>query len=666
MDASVLKLVNEIVHSISSSISVENLKQKLRTKNNNINFVPAIISIITGEVKTAPEVKKQVINAVSQDVIYNAIIKIVNGYGKNIKNKLNSNTRKSLYNAIASDNSQKSSIIKLILDIIGNAEKGALTKQTAKKTVDLVGPPPKNSDNIFNLILNALKRNETPEKAKKIHEEFSSKNSTNNNTRNFVYKFITNIFKIKVSPKVKMEPKPENGQPPRGPNGPQGPPNFVPVDLNSNGNPIIPPGGKPGYVLTTRKNQFGWWRNVQPKPRIFNPFIRAPPTGPQGPEGPPRNYTGKEIDDLLRALRNNPENRSLILEEIKKKLAVMRRNLRYESKGRRARKWGEFLRRAPRNLPGRRNVTTDVIENIRDSRNKRELDNFTSNLGRVPNENIRLAVSEQRRRLARKMSPNNEIEYGRRRRPNNDMYRRREILERRRVNLGSRYSGETNVNYARRKSEYNRNKQEANRQEIVMRRSTLLRRQAPPINIGERAAPVFTEPPPPLPATQQQAISNAGGVTRAVNTISQVPGGAVEVAKAAEALNETAGNVAQAVNVKGVSPVAVRAVQTLGGAKNAVNILEGLNTLSQTVATRKRKRSSRRSKIVRPRIAELNRVIDAVKKKKLISLVVHNVTKTHNIHPNDEKLKKYYKKILKSEILRTPFAKIVRRASKKK
>jgi hypothetical protein len=172
--------------------------------------------------------------------------------------------------------------------------------------------------------------------------------------------------------------------------------------------------------------------------------------------------------------------------------------------------------------------------------------------------------------------------------------------------------------------------------------------------------------PPPLPPSQNQAIANAGGVQKAVTTIAQVPGGALEVAKAAEALNETGGNVAQAVNVKGASPAAVRAVQNLGGARNTVNILEGLNTLSQAPSTqrRKRRRGTRRGAI-RPRIAELNRVIEAVKKQKLISLVAHNVTKTHNIHPNEEKLKKYYKKIIKASILRTPFAKIAAKAAKK-
>ena len=172
---------------------------------------------------------------------------------------------------------------------------------------------------------------------------------------------------------------------------------------------------------------------------------------------------------------------------------------------------------------------------------------------------------------------------------------------------------------------------------------------------------------PPLPTNQERAINNAGGVNKAMNTVLQVPGGAPEVAKAAEALNEAKGNTTYAIQVKGASPAAVNAVQKLGGSTNTIHVLEGLNTMSKTHATRKRMRETRRpKKALRPRVAELNRVLEAVKKQRLISLAAHNVTKTHNIHPNDEKLKKYYKKVLKANILRTPFAKIVRKAVTKK
>jgi hypothetical protein len=172
-----------------------------------------------------------------------------------------------------------------------------------------------------------------------------------------------------------------------------------------------------------------------------------------------------------------------------------------------------------------------------------------------------------------------------------------------------------------------------------------------------------------LPTNQKTAITNAGGVKTALNTVASVPGGATEVAKAAEALNEMNGNAAKAVNIKGASPTAVQAVQKLGGPNNAVYVLHGLNTLSQKPATIRRKAaapaSHRRKKPLKIRVAELNRVIEAVKKQKLISLVAHNVTKTHNIHPNDEKKKKYYKKVIKAEILRTKFAKIVKKSARK-
>jgi hypothetical protein len=115
-----------------------------------------------------------------------------------------------------------------------------------------------------------------------------------------------------------------------------------------------------------------------------------------------------------------------------------------------------------------------------------------------------------------------------------------------------------------------------------------------------------------------------------MNTVVKVPGGATEIAKAAEALNEMGGNSLKAIQIKGVSPEAVKAVQNLGGPKNTIVVLEGLNTLSRK--TRKRKAARR---IARPkkrktqgvRVAELNRVIEAVKKQRLISLMAHNVTK---------------------------------------
>jgi hypothetical protein len=159
-----------------------------------------------------------------------------------------------------------------------------------------------------------------------------------------------------------------------------------------------------------------------------------------------------------------------------------------------------------------------------------------------------------------------------------------------------------------------------------------------------------------LPENQKNAITSVGGVTNALNTVAAVPGGATEVATVAKALNASPGNAPK------MSPAAVKAVQKLGGSKKAIIILQGLNTLSKKT---RRRPTHRRRKSTKIRVAELNRVINAVKKKKLISLMAHNVTKTHNIHPNDEKKKKYYKRVIKSNILRTKFSKIVKRAAKK-
>jgi hypothetical protein len=64
------------------------------------------------------------------------------------------------------------------------------------------------------------------------------------------------------------------------------------------------------------------------------------------------------------------------------------------------------------------------------------------------------------------------------------------------------------------------------------------------------------------------------------------------------------------------------------------------------------------------KLSELNRVNNAVKKKKLTSLVAHNVTRT-NIHTNNARLKSYYKRVIKAAILKRPFAKIAREHAKK-
>jgi hypothetical protein len=450
--------------------------------------------------------------------------------------------------------------------------------------------------------------------------------------------------------------------------GPASQPNFIEPKItgkNNQGRNIYnqtPP--MPGYVLTTRNKKTGWYRNTG-----------APAAAPGAAPGPApkpnvaRNYTKMSTRELIKAIREYPQNRPAILDALRKAIEKEIRDIKYEySRSRRARKLGDLLRLLPRNYNGRRNVSSLVVDDVRETRNKRELSNLRSNLGSVPNENIRRAFEEQRRRFGRSTE--------------NESPRRGERRGERREVISRRY-GESNTNYSRRVN--NSEKQ----RELV---NLIRRRRAARIGgsgggggaggyggsagagnggggaggYGGGAGNGGAPPPPPLPTNQQTAINNAGGVNRAMNTVVQVPGGAPEIAKAAEALNESGGNSTIAITVKGASPAAVNAVQKLGGPNNAVNVLEGLNTMSQTHATRKRKSRARRAKVLKPRVAELNRVINAVKKQRLISLMAHNVTKTHNIHPNDEKLKAYYKKVLKANILRTPFAKIVKTAAKKR
>ena len=62
----------------------------------------------------------------------------------------------------------------------------------------------------------------------------------------------------------------------------------------------------------------------------------------------------------------------------------------------------------------------------------------------------------------------------------------------------------------------------------------------------------------------------------------------------------------------------------------------------------------------------LNNVINAVRKKKLVSIVAHKVTKTNNIHENENRKKKAYKSLVKAQILKRPLAAIARRAAKKR
>jgi hypothetical protein len=524
--------------------------------------------------------------------------------------------------------------------------------------VKIAGAP--NSNSILKIIIEALAKNETPAKAEEIKAKISQAPKSNNkNTANLIFRVIMNLFKT-------------NGKMAE---GPAPPPNFFAANTFRQAN--RPKNGRKWYFGTKGEgaNSKTGWHLKNTGGAVVGP---APAPGPAfGPSGRP-NFSKFDLSALLKWRRENPGNTANANSAISKLIKEMMNKIRYSySSSERLARLVELLKQLPINFSGRREIVAAIIAMIREITNLNRFSNFNRNLRGVNNRNIRNALDIQRRRLQKRRTEE--------RRPG-ESYNNYERRLRRAV-APSRYPGESDSNYNRRR----RNTANTN----ALRRAVTRAEPPRPRNNGGGYGPGGgagggygpgggagggygpgggagnggAAPPPPLPSVQQRAINNVGGAGNAVQTVALVPGGAPEVAKAAEALNETGGNVRLAINMKGVSPAAIKAVQNLGGVSQTVKILEGLNTLAQTPETQRRKAATRRTR--RPkkspiRLVELNRVIAAVKKQKLISLMAHNVTRTNNIHPNDEKLKKYYRKVMKSYLLKKPFANIAKRAAKKR
>ena len=595
---------------------------------------------------------------VTSDTLADAIISLIRtslNSGKNVKNVLKPEVTREIATSLG--NNRKGNVAKLILKLIQNSTTPtkALTKPTAEEAVKIAGSP--NSNAILKIIIEALARNETPAKAEEIKAKVAQAPKSNNkNTANLIFRLIMNLFKT-------------NGKMAE---GPAPAPNFFAANAFRQAN--RPKNGRKWY-FGTNKGKTGWYVNTG---AVAGP---APAPGPTfGPLGRP-NFSKLNLSALLKWRRENPGNTANANSAISKLIKEMMNKIRYSySSSERLARLVELLKQLPPNFSGRREIVSAIIAMIREIVNLNKFSNFNRNLRGVNNRNIRNALDVQRRRLQKRRTEE--------RRPGEgyNNYERRL----RRATAPSRYPGESDSNYnSRRRNTANTN---------ALRRAITRAEPPRPRNNGGGAGGGYgpgagagggagnggagggygpgagagnggAPPPPPLPSTQQRAINNVGGAGNAVQTVALVPGGAPEVAKAAEALNETGGNVRLAINVKGVSPAAIKAVQNLGGVAQTVKILEGLNTLAQTPETQRRKAArprARRPKKSPIRLVELNRVIAAVKKQKLISLMAHNITRTNNIHPNDEKLKKYYRTVMKSYLLKKPFAKIVKKAAKKR
>jgi hypothetical protein len=196
------------------------------------------------------------------------------------------------------------------------------------------------------------------------------------------------------------------------------------------------------------------------------------------------------------------------------------------------------------------------------------------------------------------------------------------------------------------------------------------------VNVPQAAAQSAVQS---LPAQERLALTSAGGYNNAAAAVANA-GGPATVERAIAALNANGGNVNAAMQKTGLPRQVFNNVNKLGGPVTARRTLTAVKKVTVKTApyvgpnaTRrvapnvyalapvKKHRKKRRTEV---KLAELNRVINAVKKKKLTSLVAHNVTKT-NIHANENRLKSYYKRVIKAAILKKPFAKIARGHAKK-
>jgi hypothetical protein len=496
--------------------------------------------------------------------------------------------------------------------------------------VKIAGAP--NSNSILKIIIEALAKNETPAKAEEIKVKVvQAPKSNNKNTANLIFKVIMNLFKTTG----KMA---------------EAPPDFFAANAFRQAN--RPKNGRKWYFGTQgngANRKTGWYLNMGP---VAGPAARPV----NGPAARP-NFFKLDLSALLKWRRENPGNTANVNSAISKFVKEMMNKIRYSySSSERMARLIELLKQLPINFSGRREIVAAIIAMIREITNLNKFSNFNRNLRGVNNRTIRNALDVQRRRLQRRRTEE--------RRPGEgyNNYERRL----RRSSGPYRYTGESENQRRRETANANALKRAIARAEPPRPRNNGGGGYGPGGGSGGSGG---AAPPPPLPSMQQRAINNVGGAGNAVQTVALVPGGAPEVAKAAEALNETGGNVRLAINMKGASPAAIKAVQNLGGVSQTVKILEGLNTMAQTPETQRRKAirpRTRRPKKSPVRLTELNRVIAAVKKQKLISLMAHNVTRTNNIHPNDEKLKKYYRKVIKSYILKKPFANIAKKAAKKR
>ena len=284
--------------------------------------------------------------------------------------------------------------------------------------------------------------------------------------------------------------------------------------------------------------------------------------------------------------------------------------------GARIRAIGELLRKLPKSFKGREDVVKLLLIEIKRAKTPQNLISIKTNLGRTNNSMVNYAFESQKRLFK---TPNYRF-------------------------LGNPHAPPANYGFLGNSFKSRAPPPPAN---YGFLGNSFKSRAPPPANYGFLGNAFRPKPLPALPSNSKPLLVNTkipGGNSNKpiVEALQTVPGGLPELAIAAEALNETAGNIKEA-KIKGATPEAIKAVKKLGGHKKTISLLNKPSI----------------------RNGALNNFLNSVKKQKLISIIAHKITKTNNIHPNDEHLKSYYKKIAKSYIKKTPFANVVRRAAKK-
>ena len=388
--------------------------------------------------------------------------------------------------------------------------------------------------------------------------------------------------------------------------------------------------------------------------KTVNNLFKEPnkiPTANQVKKALAKSYSNMNINELI-ALRKTGKNKDKVEAALREQVQTQLRRIGRLGSSERGPMLAALYKTLPESFKsGRsmieRNLKTEIREASRRSNGRYRLENLRRNFGSVLPSSLRneYRVAESRAlREDRGRSPYNRAAPWRvptRQAPLRQNYLRQAP----RQTGGFRLRGEAPL-----RERIPENKYSAMRQEGAL-----------PLNTSA-----------PLPPNQRAAINQAGGHAAAVHTIAAVPGGAPRVAMAAQALNEANGNRAVALE-RGADPVALNAVVKLSGkpanstnaktlkaaAKNASYVIEGLHHSARAHKARKTRKPG-------VNLNALNNVINAVRKKKLVSIVAHKVTKTNNIHENENRKKKAYKSLIKSKILKGPLANIARRAAKKR